>query len=53
MFGKEIKCIVSANQASGDYNYVFDGRNLATGIYYSTIKTNDFVETRKIILLKQ
>jgi hypothetical protein len=53
MFGKEIKCIVSANQASGDYNYVFDGRNLASGIYYSTIKTNKFVETRKLILLKQ
>jgi hypothetical protein len=30
----------------------FDGSNLPSGIYFYQFKTNNFIETKKLILLK-
>jgi trimeric autotransporter adhesin len=49
-FGKQVKRIVDTQQRSGQYDYTFEAGNLASGIYFCTLKTNGYVETIKLIL---
>lgn len=48
-FGKEIVRIVDSRQISGQYEYIFEAGNLASGIYYCILRTNDTIETIKLI----
>lgn len=50
--GKEVKSLVNGFRSAGSYVIDFDARNLASGIYYYRIITNDFVQTNKMVLLK-
>jgi hypothetical protein len=50
--GKKIKTLVSEEQPSGNYEIEFDGRNLSSGIYYYRMQAEDFVDTKKFILMK-
>jgi hypothetical protein len=52
VLGKEIKTLVEGNQQKGTYNISFDASNLPSGIYFYTLKTNNFVETKKMMLVK-
>lgn len=52
VLGREIKTIVDQSQKPGTYKVEFDASNLASGIYYYQLKTDKFVETKKMILLK-
>lgn len=37
---------------AGTYNAPFDGSGLASGVYFYTLSTSDFVDTKKMILTK-
>lgn len=50
--GKEVASLVNDNLAAGTYNYSFDGVKLSSGIYFYTIRANDFSETKKMMLIK-
>ena len=50
--GKEIKSLVNGFRAAGNYVVNFDAGNLASGIYYYRILTNNFIKTNKMILLR-
>ncbi len=50
--GKEVASLVNNNLAAGTYNYTFDGAKLSSGIYFYTIRANDFSETKKMMLIK-
>lgn len=50
--GKEIATLVNENHQPGTYEATFDGSNFASGIYFYSIKTNDFSSTRKMMLIK-
>ena len=52
ILGREIKTLVAANEASGNYEIKFNGSDLSSGIYFYTMSVNNFVETRKMIILK-
>ncbi len=52
VLGKEIKILINQEQQSGNYEVNFNGAGLSSGIYYYQLKTNDFVQTKKMILLK-
>ncbi|MCX6159676.1 MAG: YCF48-related protein [Ignavibacteriae bacterium] len=50
--GKEISVLVNQKQPPGYYNVKFDGSNLPSGVYFYKIFTEDFSETKKMILIK-
>ncbi|RJP70593.1 MAG: T9SS C-terminal target domain-containing protein, partial [Ignavibacteriales bacterium] len=52
ILGNEVSILVNEEQAAGNYEVKFDGSNLSSGIYYYRIQAANFVNTRKLILLK-
>ena len=52
ILGKEVANIVSNKLNQGNHTYQFDGRNLASGIYYYQLVTEDYMKVKKMILLK-
>jgi photosystem II stability/assembly factor-like uncharacterized protein len=50
--GKEVMTLVNETQNAGTYEVTFEGSNLASGIYFYQLKTDNFIETKKLILLK-
>ena len=52
VLGNAVQTLVDGYQQIGKYNITFDGSKLASGVYFYTIKVNDFSATKKLILLK-
>ncbi len=52
VLGKEVATLVNEVKAVGHYNVVFNADHLASGVYYYRIKSNNFENTKKLILLR-
>ncbi len=52
VLGKEAATLVNENKPTGRYNIEFNAGNLASGVYLYQLKVNDFVSTKKLVLLK-
>jgi Secretion system C-terminal sorting domain len=52
ILGAEVATLVDEFKPAGDYIANFDASQLASGIYIYSLKTNNFVQTRKMILEK-
>jgi hypothetical protein len=52
VLGELVTTLVDKNLNAGQYEYEFDAQNLSSGIYIYRIKANDFVETKKMVLLR-
>lgn len=52
ILGKEVANLVSNKLNQGNHTYTFDGRSLASGIYYYQLVAGDYSEVKKMILLK-
>ena len=52
VLGNEITTLVNEEKPSGTYEVEFNASNLSAGVYYYTIVTDGFVQTKKMILLK-
>jgi hypothetical protein len=52
VLGREIVTLINEEQASGIHEVEFNGTELASGLYIYKIQGGDFVETKKMILLK-
>ncbi|MDQ3193989.1 MAG: T9SS type A sorting domain-containing protein, partial [Bacteroidota bacterium] len=50
--GIEVASLVNRKQASGRYEIKFDASRLSSGIYFYTLRVNDFSETKRMVLLK-
>ena len=50
--GQEIATYVEGFLKAGTYKAEFDGSKLASGVYYYTLKTDNFTQTKKMILIK-
>lgn len=52
ILGKEIQSLVNKIQNSGIHEISFDGSNLSSGIYYYSIISNNYKDTKKMLLIK-
>ena len=50
--GKEVATLVNEEKSPGTYEVTFDASNLSSGIYFYKLQTGNFVETKKMILLR-
>ena len=52
MLGQEVVTLVDAHQNAGSYVVVFDASRLASGVYFYQLKTDNFSNVKKMILMK-
>lgn len=52
MLGEEVATLVDRTQGAGTHAVMFDGRNLASGVYFFRLSVNGFVSTKKMIMMK-
>lgn len=52
VLGDEVATLVNEEKSAGVYNINFDGTGLSSGMYLYKLQTPDFVETKKMILMK-
>ena len=50
--GRKVATLVNKKQAPGKYSVQFNASGLPSGVYFYTLRAGDFVQTRKMILLK-
>ena len=50
--GQEVKSLVNEFKQAGSYSVDFNASNLSSGIYFYKLITSDFVETKKMTLVK-
>lgn len=50
--GKEVAQLVNQNLQPGQYEYTFNGVNLASGMYFYKLTAGNFVSVKKMILVK-
>ena len=52
ILGREVELLVNKEQDAGNYKIDFNAGKLASGIYLYKLKAGDFVETKKMVLMK-
>ena len=52
VLGNEIETLVKEEIRAGSYEIEFNASNLSSGIYFYKLRAGDFVETKKMLLLK-
>ena len=52
VLGNEISTLVSEGKPAGNYIITFDGESLSSGVYLYCMKAENFIETKKLVLLK-
>ena len=50
--GNEVATLVNRELSAGNYEIVFDASGLSSGVYFYKISAGNFVETKKMMLLK-
>jgi len=52
VLGKEVTAIVEENKQAGNYKVQFNASKLVSGIYYYRMQADNYITTKKFILLK-
>jgi photosystem II stability/assembly factor-like uncharacterized protein len=52
LLGKEVATLVNKYQSAGNYKIEFNAAKLTSGVYFYRLKAGNFIETRKLILMK-
>lgn len=50
--GKSITTLINTDLKTGYYEYEYDGSALSSGVYFYRLTTDNFVDTRKMVLVK-
>jgi hypothetical protein len=52
VLGRDVATLVDERKSAGTYEVRFDATGLASGVYLYRLKAGDFVETRKLVLMR-
>ncbi|MBI5476727.1 MAG: T9SS type A sorting domain-containing protein [Ignavibacteriales bacterium] len=52
MLGQEVLSVLDETRAAGKYDVRIDASQLASGVYFYQLRANNFVETKKLMLMK-
>jgi hypothetical protein len=52
VLGNQVSDLVNENRESGSYEVYFDASDLPSGVYFYALSVGDFVNTKKMLLLK-
>ncbi|HAB54102.1 MAG TPA: peptidase S8, partial [Ignavibacteriales bacterium] len=52
VLGNEVAMLVNEERAAGRYEITFDAVHLSSGIYFYTLRAGNFVEMKKMVLIK-
>ena len=52
VLGNEVGTLVDEYKPAGNYNVDFDASNLSSGVYFYTLRVGNFIESKKMLLLK-
>ncbi len=52
VMGREVQTLVNESLKPGTYEVTFDGSSLNSGVYFYMIKSGDFVQTKRMVLIK-
>ncbi|HRJ86454.1 MAG TPA: T9SS type A sorting domain-containing protein, partial [Ignavibacteria bacterium] len=52
ILGREVLTLLDEIKQPGFYETVFDGKDLASGIYFYRIEADQFIDCKKMVLLK-
>ena len=50
--GRLVETLVNGWRAAGDHQVIFEGQNLASGIYFVRLKAGNFAQAKKMVMLK-
>jgi len=52
VLGNEIKILVEEEKIPGEYEFTINASDLSSGVYFYRLISNNYIETKKIVLLK-
>jgi photosystem II stability/assembly factor-like uncharacterized protein len=52
VLGRTISFLVNQNQNAGEYEVTFNGEKFSSGIYFYSFSANNFVKTKRMVLVK-
>jgi tetratricopeptide (TPR) repeat protein len=52
ILGREVATLVNENKIEGSYDFSFNASRFASGVYIYQLRVNDFVASKKMLLLK-
>ncbi len=52
VLGSEIETLVNKEKPMGSYTVEFSAQNLPSGVYFYQLKAGDFIQTKKMVLMK-
>ncbi|NNL21186.1 MAG: T9SS type A sorting domain-containing protein [Ignavibacteriaceae bacterium] len=52
VLGNEVANLISEEKPAGEYEFDFNGSDLTSGIYFYQLKTGNYIETKKMVLIK-
>jgi hypothetical protein len=52
VLGREIETLVNGVKQAGSYSITFNAQNLPSGVYVYRIRGNDFIQSKKMLLIK-
>lgn len=50
--GREVSTLINNTLSPGSYEFEFSAKNLTSGLYFYRLETDNFVDTKKMILVK-
>ena len=52
LIGEKVALLINGNMPAGNHRVTWDASNFPSGIYFYRLQASDFVQTRKMVLLK-